>query len=246
MTKTNTNLKLWEAVAKTDPKYTKKVTLGNRSFTTVCAQYQIRNATEVFGPYGVHWRVEDEKFNVLCNNELLAYTATLKYALPGNEGAGSIPLHAGARLLDSKGKPDSDAFKKVATDALTKGLSKLGFNADVFLGQFDDNKYVQRMLQEHATGNPEEPEASKAPASSVKPADANRAELPSTLPKPTTEEAKCMNRLWKWAEQTLPKGITSAEFAKLVYACFARWPNTPLDEQHIKTTLTIDKAEAAA
>jgi hypothetical protein len=25
---------------------------------------------------------------------------------------------------------------------LTKGLSKLGFNADVFMGRFDDNKYV--------------------------------------------------------------------------------------------------------
>ena len=37
---------------------------------------------------------------------------------------------------------DDDCIKKVATDALTKGLSKLGFNADVFMGRFDDNKYV--------------------------------------------------------------------------------------------------------
>jgi hypothetical protein len=37
---------------------------------------------------------------------------------------------------------DDDCVKKVATDALTKGLSKLGFNADVFLGLYDDNKYV--------------------------------------------------------------------------------------------------------
>jgi hypothetical protein len=43
---------------------------------------------------------------------------------------------------------DNDAFKKATTDALTKLLSHLGFNADVFLGLFDDNKYVKRMEQE--------------------------------------------------------------------------------------------------
>ena len=34
------------------------------------------------------------------------------------------------------------------TDFTTKALSKLGFNADIFLGKFDDTKYVQQMKQE--------------------------------------------------------------------------------------------------
>ena len=46
------------------------------------------------------------------------------------------------RLLATGNRVDDDCIKKVATDALTKGLSKLGFNADVFMGRFDDNKYV--------------------------------------------------------------------------------------------------------
>jgi hypothetical protein len=45
-------------------------------------------------------------------------------------------------------KPDADFAKKVETDALTKGLSKLGFNADVFMGLYDDHKYVQEMQVE--------------------------------------------------------------------------------------------------
>ena len=45
-------------------------------------------------------------------------------------------------------KPDADFAKKVETDALTKALSKLGFNADVFMGMFDDHKYVQMMQEE--------------------------------------------------------------------------------------------------
>lgn len=39
-------------------------------------------------------------------------------------------------------KLDDDCIKKVQTDAITKGLSRLGFNADVFMGRFDGNKYV--------------------------------------------------------------------------------------------------------
>ena len=52
------------------------------------------------------------------------------------------------RLNSSKG-PDEDAVKKAVTDGLTKCLSYLGFNADVFLGKFDDNKYVEKMTAEH-------------------------------------------------------------------------------------------------
>jgi hypothetical protein len=40
------------------------------------------------------------------------------------------------------GKVDEDAPKKAMTDGLTKALSHLGFNADVFLGKFDGNKYT--------------------------------------------------------------------------------------------------------
>ena len=43
---------------------------------------------------------------------------------------------------------DDEFAKKVRTDALTKGLSLIGFNSDVFEGKFDDNRYVQQMRQE--------------------------------------------------------------------------------------------------
>jgi hypothetical protein len=42
-------------------------------------------------------------------------------------------------------KPDDDCMKKATTDGLTKCLSYFGFNADVFLGKFDDNKYVEEL-----------------------------------------------------------------------------------------------------
>ena len=52
-------------------------------------------------------------------------------------------------------------MKKVATDALTKGLSKLGFNADVFMGMFDDNKYVNKLTNMNGTWKKEVTDATK-------------------------------------------------------------------------------------
>jgi hypothetical protein len=37
---------------------------------------------------------------------------------------------------------NEDAPKMSVTDGLTKALSHLGFNADVFLGEYDGNKYA--------------------------------------------------------------------------------------------------------
>jgi hypothetical protein len=60
------------------------------------------------------------------------------------------PIYGSTTLRDRKGNIDKDAPKKATTDALTKALSQLGFNADVFLGKFDDNKYVEDMKREFA------------------------------------------------------------------------------------------------
>jgi hypothetical protein len=43
---------------------------------------------------------------------------------------------------------DDNFAKKIETDALTKAISKLGFNADIFLGKFDDVRYVAEMNAE--------------------------------------------------------------------------------------------------
>ena len=38
-----------------------------------------------------------------------------------------------------------NCFKKLLTEAQSKALSKLGFNADVFLGEWEDPKYARAM-----------------------------------------------------------------------------------------------------
>jgi hypothetical protein len=39
------------------------------------------------------------------------------------------------------------------TDAMTKALSHLGMSADVFLGMFDNSKYVEKVAAEYKSLN---------------------------------------------------------------------------------------------
>jgi hypothetical protein len=136
----NDNMKLWNSVCATDPAVTKEVNVG-RKFTAICAQSQVRHATELWGPIGGAWGIKDEKYEIL--GVYCIYTAILY--IP----SGSIPIHADIEIIFSSGKRkgwfNDDFTKKAATDALTKGLSLLGFNADVFEGKFGDNKYVAEL-----------------------------------------------------------------------------------------------------
>lgn len=139
-------LQLWDSVSTTDPKYTKKVNQRG-GFTAIAAQSQVKKATEVFGPAGIGWGVKNEKFTNIEGTTLVLYTSTLWYVF--NSKTGELPIHSSIKY-GANGRYDDDFAKKVATDALTKGLSKLGFNADVFMGLFDDNKYVSQVTEQFA------------------------------------------------------------------------------------------------
>jgi hypothetical protein len=139
----NDNMRIWEAVSKTDPSHTKKVNQRG-GFTAISAHYQIMQATKQFGPVGVGWGYTNgDAF--LMGDKLVVVPVTIWH---GDRSNTFGPLYGSAELVDAKGRLDSDAPKKASTDGLTKGLSQLGFNADVFLGKFDDNKYVQAMERE--------------------------------------------------------------------------------------------------
>ena len=61
----------------------------------------------------------------------------------------TFPIH-NAGTTGKIDRPDTDWPKKLETNTISKALSKLGFNADVFMGQFDDGDYVQSLqMQEY-------------------------------------------------------------------------------------------------
>jgi len=155
-TTTHNNMRIWDANAVTPPSWTKRVTEGPRSYTTINAYRQIAAATRQFGPVGAgwgwlhEWEYHGEGADTLVVCHLTLWYETREQTLHVTT-AGKLYMGKGERC-----RVDDDCYKKILTDALTKALSYLGFSADVFFGQFDDNKYVraaqEREQQAEATG----------------------------------------------------------------------------------------------
>jgi len=136
------NMQIWDSVSKTNPANTKQVNQRG-GFTSICAQSQIMEATRQFGPVGIGWGYIAGQ--PLFQGRLVFVPVTLWH---GDRANTYGPVYGGAEWESAKGHVDSDALKKATTDAVTKLLSQLGFNADVFLGLFDDNKYVEQRRKE--------------------------------------------------------------------------------------------------
>lgn len=164
------NMELWDKVCTTKPSDTKKFKgKGGFSGTTPCAQSQRMAATGQWGPFGGKWGLRDEHYEVTplgedFHNAILTYRGELYYP-DGSFGVFSdLDLWTYSHKYKSWNR-NNDPYKKVRTDAMTKGLSELGFNADIFLGMYDDNKYVQAQMAKEAAeaGSPPEPQPTPPP-----------------------------------------------------------------------------------
>lgn len=148
------NLNLWKSVEKTDPQYTSQGKKGQYHFTSIAPVYQIKNATEQWGPFGAKdgWGIKIGSENI--SNTTIGETILINYDAVLYYPDGELPIHACEKLAYKTNganaylKVDEDARKKVVTNALTKGLSYLGFNADIFTGQFDDYDYLSTIKAE--------------------------------------------------------------------------------------------------
>ena len=132
-------MKLWDAVCTTDPTQTKKANVKGNNLTSIKPQYQIMLATEQFGSYGSTWGFKSINIDyTLMDKGLVTFKGTFYYPSGEFEIINSISIWRD----NAQTKIDDLYAKKVETDTLTKALSKLGFNADIFMGQFDDDRYV--------------------------------------------------------------------------------------------------------
>ena len=169
------NLKLWRMVEKTPPDMTKPVGYGKRNYTTIDPQWQLLKATGLWGPYGHRWGLRNLKYEIrevttndkvaletrdsenklvksveqlsTFTNHSIILEAEFFYPAPGG-GTASFPM-----INDDKYKVDDDVLKKLITNTRSKALSLLGFSADVFLGKFEDTRYVEDSRKRFARQN---------------------------------------------------------------------------------------------
>lgn len=147
------NTKLWDVLGRTDPSQTKSFTRGGGfKGTAIKPMWSYRRMTEEFGPCGLGWGVGEPSFHVHpgCDGETLVYcTALVWYRHEDKDcrvyGVGGDKV---VNKFSSGLKSDDEAFKKAFTDAVTNALKLIGVGADVHMGMFDDNKYVNTMREE--------------------------------------------------------------------------------------------------
>lgn len=154
------NLKLWNEVCETDPTHTKLVTFG-RSFTSINAQYQLKQATKAFGKYGDKWGIKsiEYEFIDLDKSQKMALVKAMFFT-DNTDNCFPVSTSILVQAWDKKNsclRVDDEFAKKAETDITTKALSKLGFSADVFLGQYDDNRYVNSLKEKYKEEVPPTP-----------------------------------------------------------------------------------------
>jgi len=149
------NLDLWNKVEKTDPKHTKAITGKSYQGTSPKPHYLVHKATETFGPIGIGWgfTIVDERIEEGAGGERM-HIARVKVWYEWEGKRGEVEHIGGTQFSGtrSSGKPftDEDAPKKSVTDALVKALSMIGFAGDIFMGRYDDSKYVNDLKREEA------------------------------------------------------------------------------------------------
>lgn len=162
------NLKLWQTVEKTSPDHVKEITGKAYRGNSPKPHYVVHKATETFGPCGIGWgfSIVEEK---LLDGAMLdpgfyerIHMARVRVWYEWEGKRGEVE-HVGQTVFSGKRKnsgapfTDEDAPKKSVTDALIKALSMIGFAGDIFMGRYDDSKYVAELRQEEREAAQPEP-----------------------------------------------------------------------------------------
>jgi len=141
------NLRHWTRFEDIDPKFTKPITGKDYSGTSPNPQYVIRCLTEMFGPVGegFGWTVLADGFEALGETHL--HWCRIQFWHTDRANVFEAYGQTKAAYVTAKGfhRVDEDAPKKSLTDAIIKAASQLGVAANIFLGRWDDQKYVAQV-----------------------------------------------------------------------------------------------------
>lgn len=150
------NMDIWDKLGKTDPSQTKKFQrAGGFKGTAIKPIYTEHKMTEVFGPCGIGWGINEPTFHTAAASEgqVAVYCSVSIWV--SIAGKVSTPIYGvGGDMVVVKQtsglRTDDEAFKKAFTDALGNAMKHLGMSADVHMGRFDDSKYVNERMREEA------------------------------------------------------------------------------------------------
>lgn len=147
------NTKLWDQLCRVPPEHLKQFTrAGGFKGTAIKPMWSIHRMTELFGPCGEGWGIAKPDFQIVnAGDEIMVY-CTVEVQYKTNGGTPGVLFGVGGDKVRSVGnsgpRTDDEAFKKAFTDAVTNALKHLGVGADVHMGLWDGNKYIDENVEE--------------------------------------------------------------------------------------------------
>jgi hypothetical protein len=179
-TTTTNNLEVWNALAKPPQSALKQIQAGRqKGKSDINPQWRYQAMTEQFGPIGIGWKYEISRLwtEPGAKEEVMCFATVNVYIKDTLTGAWSEPVPGiGGNTLIAKetnGLYNNDeAFKMAVTDALSVALKMFGVAAEVYLGNFDGSKFIERKDPTPAAGKvPLKPRPEGQPAVEKKPAE---------------------------------------------------------------------------
>lgn len=165
-----TNLRIWSALEKTNPKHTKPFKRsGGFSGTAVKPIYNDERMTETFGPCGIGWGIGKPEYTLVNSGDgaVAVYCVVDIWFMDGDKRSEPVWGVGGDFAVAKRSSgtfADDEAFKKAFTDAVGNAQKRLGMSADIHMGLFDDHKYVQERAREEAAEEREEAPQRREPA----------------------------------------------------------------------------------
>lgn len=145
MTKNNTNTAIYSQMMSTPKEAQKTIGAGKlKGFTDINPMYRIQKLTEVFGPCGIGWYIDQVNWwrEDLGENESAIFCSLNLYIKV--DGEWSMPISGiGGSKLAGKGVGDGlndEAAKMAYTDAISIACKALGMCHDIYYSK-DRTKY---------------------------------------------------------------------------------------------------------
>ena len=141
-------LSLYNRVREVPPEAKKEIQAGRlKGKTDINPLWRIQTLTREFGPAGIGWYTETERWVEDHGNERALFIHIKLYIRDEHTGDWSAPIegYGGAMILSQEKSGlffDDDAAKKAYTDAISQACRSLGIGADVYWAN-DATKYQQ-------------------------------------------------------------------------------------------------------
>lgn len=151
------NLNLYNSLKEVPSEYLKTIKGGRlKGMSDIKPQWRLQKLTEVLGPCGIGWKIQNLKFEYKNVGEEIVCNCYLEFLFKYNgEWSEPIPAIGGNKLatMESNGLYISDEAEKMAyTDAISVASKMIGLASDIYMGH--GGKYDKQPEQPKQQSNP--------------------------------------------------------------------------------------------